>query len=94
MIFGQLNPNNERFEEKNIRLDERNLLLGDYLSAGEKELLTKTVSSRAIADGNMMSNHYLEHKDERYFVFKEPEEKLDFSNRAFKGKSHIQPSTP
>ena len=89
MIFGQLNPNNERFEEKNIRLDERNLLLGDYLSAGEKELLTKTVSSRAIADGNMMSNHYLEHKDKRYFVSKEPVEKLDFSSRAFKGKIFV-----
>ena len=89
MIFGQLYPNNERFEEKNIRLDERNLLLGEYLESGEKELLTKTVSSRAIADGNMMSNHYLEHKDERYFVSKEPEEKLDFSNRAFKGKIFV-----
>ena len=89
MIFGQLNPNNERFEEKNIRLDERNLLLGEYLEAGEKELLTKTVSSRAIADGNMMSNHYLKHKDERYFVSQEPEEKLDFSSRAFKGKIFV-----
>lgn len=78
MIFGELNPNNER-----------NLLLRDYLSAGEKELLTKTVSGRVIAEGNMMSNHYLKHKEERYFVFKEPEEKLDFSSRAFKGKIFV-----
>lgn len=78
MIFGELNPNNER-----------NLLLREYLSAGEKELLTKTVSGRVIAEGNMMSNHYLKHKEERYFVFKEPEEKLDFSTRAFKGKIFV-----
>lgn len=89
MIFGELNPNNENYDEKNIRLDERNLLLGEYLDVGEKELLTKTVSGRAIAEGNMMSTLYLEHKDERYFVFQEPEEKLDFSSRAFKGKIFV-----
>lgn len=73
--------------------DDRVQVLNDYLYTGRVQMLTSTVANRQILEGRMMTSFYHEHKNERYYAYKEPEEKPDFSNKAFKGKIFVITNT-
>lgn len=69
--------------------DDRIQVVNNYLYTGKVDMLTSTVANRRILEGNMMSSFYHDHKAERYYTYPEPDEKPDFSNKAFKGKIFV-----